>query len=265
MRPVALMLSAVVVLTMNRPSKVASPTDKQLKALYDSHGCFDLRSAEEKGEIPAFYRTVVACSFRDQKPCDEGLAKIVRDAPDSDDAYEGISLSASYALADGRYRSALANFELMLRMRPADEDAQNARAMLAALTAFADQQTIRYEKSTVVVEQFDGNVGAVVSINGKAAAYIFDDSFPNLVASQGHKDVYTQHGVGSSESIDSVVLPSLDFRLADFPVKLSPARILLQHTAAGNSSYFFGNLGMDLLNQSHDLTIDFQAMRLSLH
>lgn len=405
--------TALVVLTIHGSSQAASPTNKQLKALYDTHRCFDLREAEEQGAIPAFYRAVVACSFREQKRCDKGLAKIVRDAPRSDDAYEALSLSADFNLAAGRYHLALANVKAMLRMRPADQDAQNGQALLAALTAFPDQKTIRYESSTVAVAKLDGNVGTAVSINGKEATYIFDtganvssiseseaarlglsikntkstvgvatgaqvgfkvanaqtlrlgnvtlqnvafmvfpdkdepfvdfpptkrgilgipvllalktlrirngkyfdlafrpskvnireanmcmfgptastqlafegkkldfaldtgaihtdlyspfaDAFPSVVASQGHRDIYTQHGVGSSKKLDSVVLPSLDFSLAGFPLKLSPARILLQHSVEDNSSYFFGNLGMDLLNQPNTLTIDFQAMRLSL-
>jgi hypothetical protein len=91
----------------------------------------------------------------------------------------------------------------------------------------------------------------------------FATSFPAVMAT-GHKDIFNQKGIGSSENFPIVVLPPVHFDLAGYPVTLSPARVFLKPSVRGNSAYFYGNLGMDLLGQGKDLAFDFQAMQLSL-
>ena len=71
-------------------------------------------------------------------------------------------------------------------------------------------------------------------------------------------------GVGSVEHIDSVVLPSADFKIGDYSVVLRPATVLLKSTGE-SSKYFYGNLGIDLLRQARSVVFDFRNMRLTLH
>jgi hypothetical protein len=91
----------------------------------------------------------------------------------------------------------------------------------------------------------------------------FATTFPSLMAS-GHKDTFTQKGIGSSEDFPIITLPSVSFDLANYPVTLSPARVLMKPSVVGNSETFFGNLGMDVLGQGKELAFDFRAMQLSL-
>jgi hypothetical protein len=46
-------------------------------------------------------------------------------------------------------------------------------------------------------------------------------------------------------------------------VVLGPAHVLLEKSS-GTSGMFAGNLGMDLLNQAHTITLNFQSMSLTL-
>jgi hypothetical protein len=59
------------------------------------------------------------------------------------------------------------------------------------------------------------------------------------------------------------MLPFVTLQVGAHDVVLKPAHVLLvQHN--GNSAWYFGNLGMDLLNQANTVTLDFQAMTLTL-
>jgi gag-polyprotein putative aspartyl protease len=91
----------------------------------------------------------------------------------------------------------------------------------------------------------------------------FATSFPAVMAA-GRKDTFNQKGIGSSEDFPIIVLPPVHFDLAGYPVALSPARVFLKPSVRGNSDYFYGNLGMDLLGQGKELAVDFRAMQLSL-
>jgi hypothetical protein len=60
-----------------------------------------------------------------------------------------------------------------------------------------------------------------------------------------------------------VSLPPVTFQVGGRNVTLQPAHVLLK---ANNdtSEWFIGNLGMDILNQAHRVTLDFQSMTLML-
>jgi hypothetical protein len=70
-------------------------------------------------------------------------------------------------------------------------------------------------------------------------------------------------GVGGAKNMDAAVLKSLPLSIGGFPVVLSPAGILLTNTVE-RSKFFYGNLGIDLLQQAHKTTFDFKAMTLTL-
>ena len=90
----------------------------------------------------------------------------------------------------------------------------------------------------------------------------FANTFSDLVKS-GKKESHKLTGVGGSANVDSVILPSLTLRIGRHDVLLRPAHVLLQKSN-GTSGMFEGNLGMDLLNQAHAITLNFQSMTLSL-
>jgi hypothetical protein len=70
-------------------------------------------------------------------------------------------------------------------------------------------------------------------------------------------------GVGSVKNMNAAVLESVRFVIGGFPVVLKPANVLLTPTGE-TSKFFYGNLGIDLLQQAHQTIFDFKAMTLTL-
>ncbi|MGD0894114.1 MAG: retropepsin-like aspartic protease [Terracidiphilus sp.] len=116
---------------------------------------------------------------------------------------------------------------------------------------------------------------ALISFQGKALEFSLDAGaertelysafardFPEIKAA-GSPEERKLTGVGGSAKIESVVLPSLPFIVGGRDVLLKPAHILLRDNNA-TSSWFAGNLGMDLLNQARSVEVDFDAMTLLL-
>jgi hypothetical protein len=92
---------------------------------------------------------------------------------------------------------------------------------------------------------------------------LFAKEFAPLLKSEGKKESRRLTGVDGSASFDSMMLPSITLQVGARDVILKPAHVLVvQHN--GSSAWYFGNLGMDLLNQAKAVTLDFQAMTLRL-
>ena len=91
----------------------------------------------------------------------------------------------------------------------------------------------------------------------------FAAMFPELMRNAPKSESYKMEGVGGSKNMDAAILSSLHFSIGNFPVVLSSAAVLLAHTTE-SSKFFDGNLGIDLLQQSHQTTFDFKAMTLTL-
>jgi hypothetical protein len=91
----------------------------------------------------------------------------------------------------------------------------------------------------------------------------FASAFPELIRSATKTDSYKMEGVGGAKYMEAATLESLQFSIGGFPATLKSAGVLLKPTS--NASRFFaGNLGIDLLQQTHKTTFDFKAMTLSL-
>jgi predicted aspartyl protease len=90
----------------------------------------------------------------------------------------------------------------------------------------------------------------------------FANTFSDLVQS-GKRESHKLTGVGGSANVDSVMLPLVTLRIGGHDLLLRPAHVLLENSS-GTSGMFAGNLGMDLLNQAHTITLNFQSMTLTL-
>ena len=91
----------------------------------------------------------------------------------------------------------------------------------------------------------------------------FAAAFPELISSATKTDSYRMEGLGGTKVMEAANLKSLKFSIGGFPVTLRSTGVLLTPTT--NSSRFFsGNLGLDLLRQSHKVAFDFQSMTLAL-
>jgi hypothetical protein len=91
----------------------------------------------------------------------------------------------------------------------------------------------------------------------------FAAAFPELIRTAEKSDAYKMEGAGGAKNMDAAVLKSLHLSIGGFTVVLSPAGVLLTHTVE-ESDFFYGNLGIDLLQQAHKTTFDFKAMTLTL-
>jgi hypothetical protein len=123
---------------------------------------------------------------------------------------------------------------------------------------------------------FDGNTPvAQVQFHDRNLAFVLDTGatntdlfppfaaeFPELIRDATKTDSYKMEGVGSVKYMDAAALGSLRFEIGGLPVVLNPAAVLLRPT--GETSKFFGNLGIDLLQQAHKTIFDFKAMTLTL-
>jgi predicted aspartyl protease len=91
---------------------------------------------------------------------------------------------------------------------------------------------------------------------------VFAKELPALI-SAGQKETHKITGLGGSNNYDSVLLPSVAFQIGGRNVSLTPAHVFLSH-GVGGGSIWAGNLGNDLLNQAHAITLDFRGMSLKL-
>jgi hypothetical protein len=89
----------------------------------------------------------------------------------------------------------------------------------------------------------------------------FAAEFAELVARDGTKSRVILNQVGGSREHEVTVLPEVRMRIGGFDALLRPANIFFPPVGNARSH---GNLGMDLLSQASEVTIDFQSMVLSL-
>ena len=91
----------------------------------------------------------------------------------------------------------------------------------------------------------------------------FAAAFAKDLRSLATPETYKLTGIGGSASYASLLVPSLEREIGGHPVELRNAHVLKQESS-GESRWADGNLGIDLLNQSHSTTFDFGAMKLTL-
>jgi predicted aspartyl protease len=93
-----------------------------------------------------------------------------------------------------------------------------------------------------------------------AAWPIFAEQFPALLddATKGSQELI---GLSGSGKVAAAILPELRMLVANMPIVLRPAPVLLT-TTGGPSNWHYGTIGIDLLNQAREVTLDFKAMTL---
>jgi tetratricopeptide (TPR) repeat protein len=91
----------------------------------------------------------------------------------------------------------------------------------------------------------------------------FAKEFANFVGDYGKKESHKLTGIDGSATFESTVLPAVTIQVGGREVVLNPARVYLEEHNS-TSQWYFGNLGMDLFNQARSVTLDFQAMTLTL-
>ncbi len=89
----------------------------------------------------------------------------------------------------------------------------------------------------------------------------FGQEFAALVRDTGHKTTTTVHQIGGIKEQEIVSLPELKLAVAGFEALIRPAEIF--GASVGDRAHH-GNLGMEVLAQAGSVTLDFQAMRLTM-
>jgi hypothetical protein len=88
----------------------------------------------------------------------------------------------------------------------------------------------------------------------------FGREFPTLVA-RGHSDVRRVTQVGGANDREVTILPGMRLQVGGLETTLEPA--ILFSRPVGDDRHH-GNLGMDILSQASEVSIDFRAMSLML-
>jgi len=90
----------------------------------------------------------------------------------------------------------------------------------------------------------------------------FRAEYPDVFqASVNRREKRTGGGASGQGEYEVTVLPDMSLSVGGFSALLSPAEVLL---IENSNPSLHGLFGMDLLNQSRSVTIDFNAMRITL-
>ncbi len=85
----------------------------------------------------------------------------------------------------------------------------------------------------------------------------------DVVAATGRQEIYRMSGEAGSSNLKDLVVPKIALHVGGMDVSLRDAVVLLEKAPAVNE-WHHGRIGIDLLNQAERVTLDFQAMRLTL-
>jgi hypothetical protein len=92
----------------------------------------------------------------------------------------------------------------------------------------------------------------------------FADVARDLIRKSGTHKLHTVTGTGGSQKFEVTSVPRVILELGGESVTLQPAHIL-ETQQRTDSKWFYGNLGIDLLRQAQNVTIDFRTMTLALN
>lgn len=85
----------------------------------------------------------------------------------------------------------------------------------------------------------------------------------DVVSTSGRQSMYEMSGEAGSSKLKDLVVPKITLHVGGMDVSLRNAVVLLEKAPAVND-WHHGRIGIDLLNQAERVTLDFQAMRLTL-
>lgn len=91
----------------------------------------------------------------------------------------------------------------------------------------------------------------------------FAARFLDLVAAKGRQENYQMHGQAGHSTLRDVVVPEVALRIGGTDTTLRDAHVLLEK-APDTSEWHYGRIGIDVLNQAQTVTLDLEAMRLTL-
>ena len=90
----------------------------------------------------------------------------------------------------------------------------------------------------------------------------FFKAFENSIITAGTPFSATVTGAGGSKQISAYRLENVAMEFAGRKPEFKTIEVLTEETT-GNSRYFYGNLGRDLIDQHEKMTINFESMGIS--
>jgi clan AA aspartic protease (TIGR02281 family) len=146
-----------------------------LQSLYNQHRYFELRDAIKGRNAPPLYVGAVAAAFNDTKRAEKFLNRVIRQKPDSDDAYEAHGQLAYLYARLGRNREVVQQFDRMLAIKPNSLDVQNMRPLFTGFSRYPDQSLGKKHSTKVSGATVSREWLTIpVSIHGKALDWVVD-------------------------------------------------------------------------------------------
>ncbi|MBV9406964.1 MAG: retroviral-like aspartic protease family protein [Acidobacteriaceae bacterium] len=90
----------------------------------------------------------------------------------------------------------------------------------------------------------------------------FANQFPECLKS-GKNSSKLENGFGGRAHIPERLVPDLTLCIGGFDTHVHPAHVLLAQTVPA-SDWYYGRLGLDVLSQADDITIDFASLHVTL-
>jgi hypothetical protein len=91
----------------------------------------------------------------------------------------------------------------------------------------------------------------------------FGDVARDLIRTSGSHASHAVTGMGGEQKYEVTSLPRVTLELGGLPVRLAPAHVL-NTNQRDVAKWFYGNLGIDLLQQAQSVTMNFKTMTLHL-
>lgn len=101
---------------------------------------------------------------------------------------------------------------------------------------------------------------------GSSRTYLtqrFAQRFPDVVAPDGEQTTVRLRGVGGSTQVRAISIPEVKFSAGNFDLIMRPAQVLPRDERVDRDWYDVW-LGMDLLNQTREVSVDFKTLRFAL-
>jgi len=129
------------------------------------------------------------------------------------------------------------------------------------------QANIYFEGSFPIVEaSSNGHAGlSFVLDTGYTGTHLyvpFASRFLDLVAAKGRQGTYQMNGQAGHSKWRELVVPEVRLQIGGMDTTIRDADVLVEK--APQPTWHYGCIGIDALNQAQTVTLDFQAMRLTL-
>jgi predicted aspartyl protease len=101
---------------------------------------------------------------------------------------------------------------------------------------------------------------------GSSKTYLtqrFAQRFPDVVTADGEQTTVRLRGIGGSTEVRAISIPEIKFSTGNFELVMRPAQVLPRDERVDRDWYDVW-LGMDLLNQTREVSVDFKTLRFAL-